>query len=1015
MKILKKSLLGLGMLALFTAQSSFVNSQSITTSLATGTSTTTQLPMYGLYGYTYSQQIYLSTDFNTALAGQPNLITKIRFFNVTGSLTNANSWTIYMANTTQTNFGTTTSWVTDPSLTQVFSGNLTAPAANTWMEITLDTPFLWDGVSNVVVGVDENTGGYSSITWRSHSTGANRSMYYYSDGTNPNPSSPPTASARFGYVPQTQFVHEPTTACSGTPAHTTALVNDASICTNETVNFSLSGLQFVSGFTYQWQYNSAGTWTDFTGATASTFSTSLSTTSNVRCIVTCTASTAQDISEEVSVVVNPIPTVTVDITETAFCSDSPAEIEASGADTYAWTPATGLSATNTALVMANPTAETTYTVTGTTAAGCSSTATSTIYPLSKIKRSITSLPAENCAPGSPVALTVSTVPATIAGGASWEYKFIGGDSVTAVQDWNVSNTFNFIPTADSVYSFFYQVRSNNCSDYIDSNIVKVIIGFGGKTDVTHYNCNSLGGVIEMYDVFGQTELDSVFFDTLNNAHPTLVMTGSAAFVDGRAEITPSAASKTGSLTINPTNFASGVNNALKFSFEVTADMPINNFGTGGGDGIAFSFGNDALITGAGPYQNGKGSKLRLVFDAANNANGNVAGIYLTYGFNATDMAPNSTGVLAYSNNVSIWKTQTDVPVEMTIDVNSKVTVKVGGQVIFNEISLPASYKSENVTTWKHLFTALTGGDALRHAVKNYRVDNFGVKFGITTGTSTSAPTTWQTGSVFSGLLPGTYNIWLAKNETGNCNKKVATVEIVNTNPVVNLGNDTTICAGETLTLDAGNVSSTYVWSNSNAVTQTIEVTNPGNYVVQVLDTNGCTGIGSIIVSVNELPEAASIYAQGNFPTVSFGVVNPTNVDNYAWNFGDGTTIANGPASLSHTYEEDGTYNVTVTISNDCGTETLTQSITIQNTASLDENQISGLLVYPNPVADLLTIEMTSSEVANATIYSVTGSKVHEIESILGTTKVDVKNWNKGIYFVHITSNGKTSITKLIVQ
>lgn len=1015
MKILRKSLLSLGMMALFTAQSSFVNSQSITTSLATGTTTTGQLPIYGFYGYSYSQQIYLNTDFNTALAGQPNLITKIRFFNVTGSLTNANNWTIYMGNTTQTNFATTSSWITGPSLVQVFSGTLNAPAANTWLEITLDTPFLWDGVSNVVVGVDENTPAYSSITWRSHATGANRAMYYYNDATNPNPASPPIASARFSFVPQTQFVHEPTTTCSGIPAHTSALVNDATICANETVNFSLSGLQFASGFTYQWQYNSTGVWNDFAGATSSTWSSTLPETSNVRCVVTCTASNEADISDEVSVIVNPIPAVAVDINEIAFCSGSFAEIEASGANTYTWTPSTGLSATNTALVMANPTAVTTYTVTGTTLEGCSSTATSTVYPLNKIKQSITSAPAENCAPGSPVALTITTTPTMIAGGSSWEYKFMGADSVTTIQDWNVSNTYNFIPTADSVYSFFYQVRSNNCADYIDSSNTKVIVGFGGKADVTSYNCNTLGGIIEMYGVFGQTQMDSVFADLLNMAKPNLVTTGNATFANGRAVITPSATGNSGSLTINPTNFTPGVNNALKFSFEITADMPINVYGTGGGDGIAFSFGNDALISGTGPYQNGKGSKLRLVFDAANNANGNVTGIYLSYGFNGVDMSPTSNGVLAYSNNVSVWKNQTDVPVEMVIDINSKVTVKVGGQIIFNEIQLPASYKSENVTTWKHLFTALTGGDALRHAVKNYRVDNYGVKFGITAGTTTVAPSTWQTSSVFTGLLPGTYSIWLTKNETGNCNKKVATVEIVNTNPVVNLGNDTTICAGETLTLDAGNVTSTYVWSNSNNVNQTLEVNNAGNYVVQVTDTNGCTGIGSIVVNVNEAPEAASIFTQGNFPTVSFGVVNPTNVENYAWNFGDGTTIANGPASISHTYAEDGTYNVSVTISNDCGSETLTQSITIQNTASLEENQIAGLSIYPNPANDLLTIEMTSTEVANVTIFSVTGSKVHEIESISGTTKVDVKNWNKGIYLVHITSNGKTSITKLIVQ
>ena len=82
----------------------------------------------------------------------------------------------------------------------------------------------------------------------------------------------------------------------------------------------------------------------------------------------CAAST-----NNVTVTVNPIPTVAV--TPTSGCS--PLTMTASGATTYSWTPAAGLSATTGATVTATPTANTVYTVTGTTA-GCSNTATASV-------------------------------------------------------------------------------------------------------------------------------------------------------------------------------------------------------------------------------------------------------------------------------------------------------------------------------------------------------------------------------------------------------------------------------------------------------------------------------------------------------------------------------------------------------------------------------------------------------------------------------------------------------------
>ncbi|KPL21738.1 MAG: hypothetical protein AMS23_08890, partial [Bacteroides sp. SM1_62] len=64
-------------------------------------------------------------------------------------------------------------------------------------------------------------------------------------------------------------------------------------------------------------------------------------------------------------------------------------------------------------------------------------------------------------------------------------------------------------------------------------------------------------------------------------------------------------------------------------------------------------------------------------------------------------------------------------------------------------------------------------------------------------------------------------------------------------PVVDLGNDTTLCGQMSLILDAGNPGAAYLWSTGD-VTQTIEVFAGEQFItVEVINPGGCTGEGEI--------------------------------------------------------------------------------------------------------------------------------------------------------------------------
>jgi hypothetical protein len=162
--------------------------------IGTGSIINHHIPMEMFYGYTYSQSIYYPTDFN-----EFGLITKIAYY-YSGNGTYSDAIDIFMGTTTNAVFASTSAWIPYADLTPVYSGTFTTTGTSGWVEITLDNPFFYDGSENLVVAFDENTPGYHSSTDECLGTNVtgNRSIYFYNDGTNPDPVTPPTSGYSLG-------------------------------------------------------------------------------------------------------------------------------------------------------------------------------------------------------------------------------------------------------------------------------------------------------------------------------------------------------------------------------------------------------------------------------------------------------------------------------------------------------------------------------------------------------------------------------------------------------------------------------------------------------------------------------------------------------------------------------------------------------------------------------------------------------------------------------------------------
>jgi hypothetical protein len=137
-----------------------------------------------------------------------------------------------------------------------------------------------------------------------------------------------------------------------------------------------------SGITYQWQSsttsNSQG-FSNIAGATSATLTYSSSITQTVYVRRVATNMGVDVYSNVLTASVVSLPTVSVTASPATIVSGGSSVLSANGASTYAWSPAAGLGGGTTGQsVTATITAQTTYTVTGTDANGCTNTGTVTV-------------------------------------------------------------------------------------------------------------------------------------------------------------------------------------------------------------------------------------------------------------------------------------------------------------------------------------------------------------------------------------------------------------------------------------------------------------------------------------------------------------------------------------------------------------------------------------------------------------------------------------------------------------
>jgi len=169
---------------------------------------------------------------------------------------------------------------------------------------------------------------------------------------------------------------------------------------------------------------------------------------------------------------------------------------------------------------------------------------------------------------------------------------------------------------------------------------------------------------------------------------------------------------------------------------------------------------------------------------------------------------------------------------------------------------------------------------------------------------------------------GSYSV-IVSTAAGCSATSAATTVVANARPatpVITASGPTTFCAGGNVTLSAP-AGYTYSWSNG-ASTQSISVTQSGNYSVTVTDANGCTAASAPAqVVVNDAPDA-TVTVTGSRILCSGASVHlaaPAGMASYLWSNG-ATTSAIDPYTP-------GSYSVTVTNASGCSSTSTPVDVT----------------------------------------------------------------------------------------
>lgn len=645
---------------------------------------------------------------------------------------------------------------------------------------------------------------------------------------------------------------------------------------------------------------------------------------------------------QITVTVNPTPTVTATASTVTICAGQSVTLTGGGATSYVWNPG----AISGSPISVSPSANTTYTVTG-TSSGCSSTAQ--------------------------VAITVNAVP-TVTSSASTNPICIGGST-----NLTGSGASTYVWNPGSIPGSPVSVSPGSTTTYT-------------VTGTAANGCTNTSQLTVTVSPSPTVTATSGTNPICNGSSTTLTATGATTYNWQPGNLSGS------SVTVSPSSNTSytvtGTTGTCTSSFVIT--VTVNPTPT-----VTSTAGTNPICAGSSTTLTGNGASSYVWNPGA--IPGSPVSVSPASNTTYTVTGTAANGCTAQSQltvTVNPTPTVTATPSANPICTGSSVTLTGGGAAsyVWNPGSIsgsPITVTPASTTTYTVQGTGANGCTSSTQltvtvspspTVTATSAANPICSGSSTTLTATGATTyNWQPGNITGSSItvsPTSNTSYTVTGATGSCTSSFVITVTVNPSPTVtSVAGTNPICSGSSTTLTAGGAN-TYVWNPGSLPGGSIVVSPTANTTYTVTGTalNGCTSEAQLTVTVNPLPTVTTSPPSAAICQGSSVTITANGATGYSWSPGP---LAGQTQSLSPSAST--TYTVTGTDGNGC-TDTAQVTVTVNalptvaststpavicagDTATLNSTGANSYVWNPGALAG----NSVNVSPASTTTYTVTGT------------------------------------------
>jgi len=353
--------------------------------------------------------------------------------------------------------------------------------------------------------------------------------------------------------------------------------------------------------------------------------------------------------------------------------------------------------------------------------------------------------------------------------------------------------------------------------------------------------------------------------------------------------------------------------------------------------------------------------------------------------------------------------------DRTICKGSEVTLAANGDAMFiwsTGQTTPSITVSPTITTTYSIIATCTdfttATDEITINVNSLPEVSLGNDFDICVGEEISLEVTggyeyfWSNGSSNSSinsspLITSTY--WVLATDLNNCQNSDTVEVTVNPSPIVLASPNQIICLFETVLLTATTGGNSYMW-NTGTQNSAIEVSPyvTSNYVVTVVDNNGCVNTDTTVVTVNYPPTADFTASEvceklaSHFTNISYDNLNTLSA-NY-WTFEP--NINSTEINPNYIFSTSGVFNV---------------QLIVENNKNCTDTVIKSVQVFPKPVADFNFTNSNYCEIPVTVNFNDISSNAVEWNWSFGNDSTSVEQYPETSYL----SVGSYEIKQIVLS